>query len=135
MGVPSPSAPPDVEAASVGPTWLPATAAEKEAVREQVGRILATAPFRNSKRFPVFLRHTVEHALSSSDGLKERTIGHEVFGRDPGYDTSQDPVVRMTAAEVRKAPHSVLPTAGAQSTPWTARPVGALRTTTSERSS
>ena len=26
----------------------------------------------------------------------------EVFGRDPEYDTSSDPVVRMTAAEVRK---------------------------------
>ncbi|MEO8078590.1 MAG: hypothetical protein ABI818_19855 [Acidobacteriota bacterium] len=71
-------------------------------MREQVGRILATAPFRNSKRFPAFLRHTVEHALSSTGGLKERSIGHEVFGRDPAYDTAQDPVVRMTAAEVRK---------------------------------
>ncbi|MEO7790529.1 MAG: hypothetical protein ABIX28_13250 [Vicinamibacterales bacterium] len=71
-------------------------------MREQVGRILATAPFRNSKRFPAFLRHTVEHALSSSEGLKERSIGHEVFGREPAYDTAQDPIVRMTAAEVRK---------------------------------
>src|SRR6476620_5230315 len=135
MGVPAASAPPHVAPVSTASSWHPASAADKELVREQVGRILATAPFRNSKRFPAFLRHTVEHALSSSDGLKERTIGHEVFGRDPGYDTSQDPVVRMTAAEVRKAPHSVLPTARAQSTPWTARPVGALRTTTSERSS
>jgi hypothetical protein len=49
-----------------------------------------------------FLRYTVEHALTSSEPLKERTIGHEVFGRDPAYDTAQDPIVRMTAAEVRK---------------------------------
>jgi len=102
MAVPSPSAPPHVEPVSAGSPWHPVSAADKELVREQVGRILATAPFRNSKRFPAFLRHTVEHALSCSEGLKERTIGHEVFGRDPGYDTAQDPIVRMTAAEVRK---------------------------------
>ncbi len=89
----------DTESSSA---WIPGTATEKEAVREQVGRILSSTLFRNSKRFPAFLQHTVEHALTSTDGLKERTIGHEVFGRDPGYDTAQDPVVRMTAAEVRK---------------------------------
>ena len=102
MGVQSPSASPDPETVSAGSTWRPTTSAEKELAREQVARIVATAPFRNSKRFPAFLRHTVEHALSSSEGLKERTIGHEVFGRDPGYDTAQDPIVRMTAGEVRK---------------------------------
>jgi len=88
--------------ADVPAPWRPQTAAEAEAVREQLGRILSSALFRNSKRFPVFLRYTVEHALNSADSLKERTIGHEVFARDPAYDTAQDPVVRMTAAEVRK---------------------------------
>ena len=77
-------------------------AADAEAVREQLGRILSSTLIRNSKRFPGFLRFTVEHALSSAEPLKERTIGHEVFARDPAYDTAQDPVVRMTAAEVRK---------------------------------
>ena len=83
-------------------TWTPSTAAELESVREQVGRILSSASFRNSKRFPAFLRYTVEHALTSTEPLKERIIGHEVFAREPDYDTAQDPVVRMTAAEVRK---------------------------------
>lgn len=82
--------------------WTPSTPADKESVREQLGRILSSAAFRNSKRFPPFLRYTVEHALTSTEPLKERTIGAEVFRRDPGYDTGQDPVVRMTAAEVRK---------------------------------
>src|SRR5262245_64637658 len=82
--------------------WKPETAADAETVREQLGLILSSALFRNSKRFPVFLRYTVEHALQSADPLKERTIGHEVFAREPSYDTAQDPVVRMTAAEVRK---------------------------------
>ena len=49
------------------------------------------------------LRYVVEHALSGDTGqLKERTIGIEVFGRDPHYDTNLDPVVRTTAGEIRK---------------------------------
>ena len=76
---------------------------EQNAIREQLDRTLADHLFRNSKRFPDFLRYTVEHALSGdTDDIKERTLGIEVFGRDPSYDTSLDPVVRMTAAEVRK---------------------------------
>ena len=82
--------------------WEPKTEADRAEVREQLGRVIASVLFRNSKRFPAFLQHTVEHALRSTDPLKERTIGHEVFSRAPGYDTNQDPVVRMTAAEVRK---------------------------------
>ncbi len=83
--------------------WLPTTDADRELVRRQMERILATPLFRNSKRFPAFLQYTVEHALKADTGsLKERTIGIEVFGREPTYDTSQDPVVRMTAGEVRK---------------------------------
>jgi hypothetical protein len=76
---------------------------DRDAVREQLERVLASHYFRNSKRFPDFLRYTVEHALNgNTDDVKERTLGIEVFGRQPDYDTSLDPVVRVTAAEVRK---------------------------------
>jgi hypothetical protein len=72
-------------------------------VREQLRRLLAHPLFTNSKRYPVLLAHTVERALlGNSNGLKERTIGVEAFGREPSYDVGLDPVVRMTAAEVRK---------------------------------
>jgi hypothetical protein len=37
-----------------------------------------------------------------TSGLKERTLGVSVFGRSPDYDSNQDPIVRSTAAEVRK---------------------------------
>jgi hypothetical protein len=33
---------------------------------------------------------------------RERTPGVEVFGQEPDYDTSEDPVVRSSAAEIRK---------------------------------
>jgi len=72
-------------------------------MREQLARILASPLFSHSKRFPEFLRYTVNRALDEdTESVKERTIGVEVFGRDANYDTSVDPVVRMTAVEVRK---------------------------------
>ncbi len=59
--------------------------------------------FRNSKRYPAFLRFVVEQTLlGRTDCLKERTLGVEVFGRNADYDTNTDPVVRVTAGEIRK---------------------------------
>ena len=72
-------------------------------VREQLNRLLGHPLFTNSKRCPVLLAYTVEQALLGNGGeLKERTIGVEAFGREPNYDVNLDPVVRTTAAEVRK---------------------------------
>jgi hypothetical protein len=73
------------------------------AVREQLKRLLAHPLFTNSKRYPVLLEYTVEQTLlGHANELKERTIGVEAFGREPSYDVNLDPVVRTTAAEVRK---------------------------------
>jgi hypothetical protein len=72
-------------------------------VREQLERIVSSPLLRNSKRYPSLLRHVVEQALDGrSQDLKERTLGIEVFGRSPDYDTNVDPVVRISAAEIRK---------------------------------
>lgn len=81
----------------------PLTAAEKAAVAEQLERILENRHFNHSRRFPAFLRFVVQKTLSgSTDLLKERTLGVEIFGRAADYDTSSDPIVRVTAAEIRK---------------------------------
>jgi hypothetical protein len=49
------------------------------------------------------LRFVVERSLHGhAEPLKERTLGIEVFGRAPDYDTNLDPVVRTTAVEIRK---------------------------------
>jgi len=72
-------------------------------IRQQLKRLLAHPLFTNSKRYPVLLAYTVEQALlGNASELKERTIGVEAFGRRPDYDVNLDPVVRTTAAEVRK---------------------------------
>jgi hypothetical protein len=76
---------------------------EKAAIQEQVGRLLADSHFSQSRRFPSFLRYVVEKTLSGQeDALKERTLGVEIFGRRADYDTASDPIVRVTAAEIRK---------------------------------
>lgn len=65
--------------------------------------ILRSAPFRTSRQCQDLFRYIVEHSLAASDGsLRERIIGIEVFGRAPDYDTAEDPVVRLRAADVRK---------------------------------
>lgn len=79
------------------------SASQQAKVREQLDRILASSLFRNSRRFPEFLRYTINRALNEdTEGVKERTIGVEAFGRDPNYDTNVDPIVRVTAAAIRK---------------------------------
>jgi hypothetical protein len=77
--------------------------AEKAAIEEQVERLLQNPYFSHSRRFPTFLRFVVRHTLSGqTDLVKERTLGIEIFGRTADYDTSSDPIVRVTAAEIRK---------------------------------
>jgi hypothetical protein len=45
----------------------------------------------------------VARALAGqTDQLKERILGVEIFDRPPDYDTNTDPIVRVTAAEIRK---------------------------------
>ena len=69
----------------------------------QLQRILASAPFRNSKRNTQFLRFVVEKALAGNTSeIKERLIGIEVFGRPADYDLSAEAIVRVAAAELRK---------------------------------
>jgi hypothetical protein len=83
--------------------WCPNTEHEKQLVRAQLEKLLLSPHFRSSKRYPGLLRFVVEQALEGKeDSLKERTLGIEVFHRAADYDTSLDPVVRMTAVEVRK---------------------------------
>lgn len=76
---------------------------EAARIREQLQRVLVYPLFANSKRYPKLLAYVVEQTLLGNGAeLKERSIGVEVFGRAPTYDANADPVVRITAGEVRK---------------------------------
>jgi hypothetical protein len=82
--------------------FTPVSAPEVEAVRGELERILSSSLFGHSKRYPALLRYVVEQSLNGNHDLKERTLGIDVFGRTATYDSNLDPVVRVTAGEVRK---------------------------------
>lgn len=72
-------------------------------IEEQLDRLLAWPSFKNSKRYPKFLKYIVEKTASGSVGeLKERVIGVTVFERKTDYEPATDPVVRLVAGETRK---------------------------------
>jgi hypothetical protein len=79
------------------------TPKHEQEVRDQLERVLNSHQFRASHRCQILLRYITEQTLAGATGsLKERTLGVEVFDRPADYDTGQDPVVRSTAAEIRK---------------------------------
>jgi hypothetical protein len=84
-------------------SWTPITEEDKEKVRQQMNRLLGTSHFNNSKRYPLLFRFIVEETLEGrGEFLKERLLGVRVFERPADYDTAEDPIVRVTIAEIRK---------------------------------
>lgn len=84
-------------------SWIPVTEQDKTAILEQLNRLVDNSHFNHSKRYPSFLKFVITETLAGrAESLKERTLGMEVFGREPDYDTTNDPIVRVTAAEIRK---------------------------------
>jgi len=83
--------------------WIPSSPEEHSEVLHALEEVLASPHFCNSKRYPALLRYVVEQTLlGHGDEIKERTVGIDVFGRAPDYDTNLDTIVRYTAGEVRK---------------------------------
>jgi hypothetical protein len=77
--------------------------ADRNAILDQLGRVLTSSLFRNSKRCRPLLQYIVRETLDRrGESLKERSLGVCVFRREPTYDTNADPIVRSSAAEVRK---------------------------------
>jgi hypothetical protein len=75
----------------------------RQVILLELERILKSRPFRTSIRSKEFLSYVVRNSLGGHlENLKERTIGVEVFQRDPDYATGDDPVVRVNAGEVRR---------------------------------
>lgn len=74
-----------------------------KAIEAELNRVLDSEFFRGSKRSRQFLHHIVTVTQSGRPGeLKERTVGVELFGRDPSYDTGEDAIVRVKANEIRR---------------------------------
>src|SRR3984957_17329990 len=76
---------------------------ERKAIQEQLEGLQSNSNFSQSRRFPPFLRFVKDPPLlGQTDLLKERTLGIEIFGREADYDDASDPIVRVTATEIRK---------------------------------
>ncbi len=57
--------------------------ADRQSVRDQLERIMASDAFRGSKRSREFLAHIAEKTLDAEgDLLKERLIGVHLYGKD-----------------------------------------------------
>lgn len=80
-----------------------AAAVTPQEVRAQLERIISSPLFCKSKRLSRFLTFVVESSLAGhAEELKERTLAMEVFDREPDYDSTSDPIVRVAAGDLRK---------------------------------
>lgn len=79
------------------------SAEQVKSIRAALESMILSSPFAGSEQCQDFVRLVVERTLAGKrDVLSERIIGVELFGRPADYDTSNDAVVRVRAAEVRK---------------------------------
>lgn len=86
---------------------------EADAVREELGRILASGDFEASDRNRKFLSYVVEEALNGrAERIKAYNIATSVFGRGADFDPQVDSIVRIEAGRLRRALERYYLTAG-----------------------
>jgi hypothetical protein len=76
---------------------------ELEATHAQIQRILQSKAFRTSEIHRTLLGYLAEKSVSgTADGLKEYTVGLDVFAKPDSYDPRQESTVRMHVARLRQ---------------------------------
>lgn len=84
-----------LESASQEPTSLQ--------IEQALSAILVSPAFSASKQSQRLLQYLVDQTLQGQDEmLKERIVGINVFDRNADYNTGDDPIVRVRAADLRK---------------------------------
>jgi hypothetical protein len=78
---------------------MPPEVSQDEQRRELIDRVLHSRQFRRSARLRDFLSYLSQHA---GGDIHEQEIGTQVFGREEGYDTAMDTIVRVNAYDLRK---------------------------------
>lgn len=89
---------------ALSPESPPASQLDRQAEQWQlIERILASPGFAKSSRLSSFLTYICECALAGRSGeTQEQKIGIHVFGRSPGYNPSEDSIVRSQARLLRQ---------------------------------
>src|SRR5580700_2348855 len=76
---------------------------EAEATQAQIQRILQSKAFRTSEVHRNLLSYLAEKSLEgTADGLKEYTVGLDVFAKPASFDPRQESAVRMHVARLRQ---------------------------------
>jgi hypothetical protein len=76
---------------------------ELGATHAQVQRILQSKAFRTSEIHRTLLSYLADKSVSgTADGLKEYTVGLDVFAKPDSYDPRQESTVRMHVARLRQ---------------------------------
>ena len=76
---------------------------ELEATHAQIQRILQSKAFRTSEIHRNLLSYLAEKSVSgTAEGLKEYTVGLDVFAKPDSYDPRQESTVRMHVARLRQ---------------------------------
>lgn len=74
-----------------------------EATQAQIQRIVHSKAFRTSEIHRNLLNYLADKSLSgTADGLKEYTVGLDVFAKPDSYDPRQESTVRMHVARLRQ---------------------------------
>ncbi|MBL0160266.1 MAG: hypothetical protein IPP47_24750 [Bryobacterales bacterium] len=82
---------------------IPATVPPPDQVMAELERLLDSRWLRESHQLRRLLRHIVEETIAGrADGLKEYSLGLEVFHRSGDYDPRNDAIVRVQASLLRK---------------------------------
>src|SRR5437870_13229933 len=82
---------------------MPRKAIESEqAIHGHLSVLLSSTAFAQADRLKRFLRYVVEETVAGrGEGLKEYSIGVEVFDREASFDPRTDPIVRVQARRLR----------------------------------
>src|SRR5437870_2925429 len=82
---------------------MPRKAIESEqAIHGHLSVLLSSTAFAQADRLKRFLRYVVEETVAGrGEGLKEYSIGVEVFDREVSFDPRTDPIVRVQARRLR----------------------------------
>ena len=98
------------------------------AVESALARLMASEALRNSPRLRQFLSYVVRQVLAGDeDGIKEYTIGVEVFQRGTRFDPKCDSIVRVEAIKLRRKLHEYYRAEGATDIVTISIPKGSYR--------
>ncbi len=75
----------------------------KTEILDQLSRILRSQVFRNSEMLRNFLSFIVQEAINDNAArIKQYSIAINAFGRNPDFDATTDPIVRIQASRLRR---------------------------------